>query len=496
MNGIWQYIYNKSLQKQCIIFCNSVAGSETTAVRLRAIASENQTEDHFHVHHGNISTTLREAAEKAMKENKPVVVIGTSSLEMGLDIAGLDRVIQVNSPVAVASFVQRMGRSGRRGQPAEIYFVCHDGIPPEKAILPAKIPWNLVQNIAVILLYLEERWIEPPKSLKYPFGILYHQTLSLLAGKGELSQNALAEQVLSLSPFRKISREDFDRIIARMLKLDHLQKLEDGGLILGMEGGRLVHSYTFYPVFKTFDTYTVLNGSEQLGVVYREFAPGEPLTLAGHTWEVISCDTEHFKVFVKPMINPIVISDEGDLAVIHTRILEKMKQVLSDRKEYPFLQDGALNRLREARLLSREKNLTGRNLIRLEKGFYCILPWMGNADYQTLMLLLRHFIPRRMHLLHLGGFEPYYILVKTREDSVEILWECLRDIADANVSLDEILKNHEVHHFKTRCESIIPKFDHFVPATLLKKALEHDFIDLPGVCRSVAEWIKQAERKS
>ena len=494
MNGIWQYIYQKSLQKQCIVFCNSVAGSETTAVQLRFIASENHAEDNFHVHHGNISTTLREAAEAAMKENRPVVVIGTSSLEVGLDIAGLDRVIQVNSPVAVASFVQRMGRSGRRGQPAEIYFVCHDGIPQEKAILPGKIPWNLVQNIAVILLYLEERWMEPPKKLKYPFGILYHQTLSVLAGKGELSQNALAEQVLSLSPFRNISREDFDQIVARMLKLDHLQKLEDGGLILGMEGGRLVHSYTFYPVFKTFDTFTVLNGSEQLGLVYREFSPGEPLTLAGHTWEVVSCDAEHFKVYVKPMINPISISDEGDLAVIHTRILERMKQVLSDRKEYPFLQEGALNRLREARLLSRDKNLTGRNLIRLEKGFYCILPWMGNADYHTLMLLLRHFIPKRMQLVHLGGFEPYYVLVKTREDSVDTLRECLLDIAGTSITLDEILKNHEVHRFKTKCESIIPKFDHFIPATLLKKALEHDFIDLPGVIRRVGEWIEQSQQ--
>ena len=489
MNGIWQYIYNKSLHKQCIVFCNSVAGSETTAVQLRAIASENQAEDNFHVHHGNISTSLREAAEAAMKKDRPVVVIGTSSLEMGLDIAGLDRVIQVNSPVAVASFVQRMGRSGRRGQPAEIYFVCHDGIPQEKAILPGKIPWNLIQNIAVILLYLEERWMEPPKKPKYPFGILYHQTLSILAGKGELSINALAQQVLSLSPFQNISRDDFDQVITRMLKLDHLHQLEDGGLILGMEGGKLVHSYTFYPVFKTFDTYTVLSGSEQIGLVYREFSAGEPLTLAGHTWEVLSCDSEHFRVYVKPMINPIVISDEGDLAVIHTRILEKMKQVLTDRKEYPFLQQGALNRLREARILSRDRNLTARNLIRIDKGLYCILPWMGNADYNALMLLLRHFIPKRMQLVHLSGFEPYYILVKTREDSLETLMECLQDITVANITLDDILKNQEVHRFKTKCESIIPKFDHFIPAMLLKKALEQDFIDLPGVIRRVGEFI-------
>lgn len=488
MNGIWQYIYRKSLQKQCIVFCNSVGDSETTAVYLRTIASENQTEDNFHVHHGNISTSLRQAAEAAMKENRPVVVIGTSSLEMGVDIAGLDRVIQVNSPVAVASFVQRMGRSGRRGQPAEIYFVCHDGIPQEKAILPGKIPWNLVQNIAVILLYLEERWMEPPKKLKYPFGILYHQTLSVLAGKGELSRDALADQVLSLSSFRGISRNDFEQVIDRMLKLDHLQQLEDGGLILGMEGGKMVHSYTFYPVFKTFDTYTVLNGSEQLGLVYREFSPGEPLTLAGRTWEVISCDSRHFKIYVKPMINPIVISDEGDMAVIHTRILQRMRQVLADRKEYPFLQEGALNRLREARVLCRDRNLTDRNLIPISRGLTCILPWMGNADYNTLLLLLRHFIPKRMELLQLSGFKPYYILVKTREDNFETLKACLQDIANANPSLDVLLNNQEVHRFKTKCESIIPKFDHFIPAGLLKKALEHDFLDLSGVIRQVGQW--------
>ena len=489
MNGIWEYIYQKSLQKQCIVFCNSVATSETTAVNMRLIAASNHTQDNFHVHHGNISTSLREAAEKAMKENVPVVVIGTSSLEMGLDIAGLDRVIQVNSPVAVASFVQRMGRSGRRGQPAEIYFVCHDGIPAEKAILPGKIPWNLVQNIAVILLYLEDRWLEPPKRLRFPFGILYHQTLSILAGAGELTPEALADQVLSLSPFRGVPREDFYRIVERMLQLDHLQQLEDGGLILGLEGGKLVHSYTFYPVFRTFDDYKVLNGSEQLGLVYREFSPGEPLTLAGHTWEVAFCDSRHRTIFVKPMDNPVRISDEGDLAVIHNRILEKMKLVLQDRKEYPFLQAGALNRLREARTLCRDTRFTERNLFRVDKGLFCLLPWMGNADYNTLVLLLRHFIPKRMNLIHIGGFEPYYILIRTHEDDMNTLSLCLQDILLANPAFHDILNDSEAHRFKMKCESINPKFDKYVPPVLIKKAIAEDFIDLPGVLHKIAGWL-------
>lgn len=56
-----------------------------------------------------------------------------------------------------------------------------------RAMLPASIPWSLIQGIAVIQVYAEERWVEPARLDRIPYSLLFHQTLSTLAGEGELT---------------------------------------------------------------------------------------------------------------------------------------------------------------------------------------------------------------------------------------------------------------------------------------------------------------------
>ena len=108
--------------------------------------------------------------------------------------------------------------------------------PLPNAPLPQLIPWGLLRAVAIVQLYLEERFIEPPILKKMPMSLLFHQTLSTLAADGELTPAALAARVLSLPPFGQVEKEDYRTLLLSMLKDDLLEMTEEKGLIVGLAG--------------------------------------------------------------------------------------------------------------------------------------------------------------------------------------------------------------------------------------------------------------------
>lgn len=151
----YRYIFNNTKSRKCLIFANNRASTESVIATVRQIAESEGLPDIYHVHHGSISARLREAAENAMREpTAPAVTAATVTLEMGIDIGQLERVIQLEAPLSVSSFLQRLGRSGRRGKPADMRFVCAEDEPSGEESLPEQIPWQLLQAIAIIQLYL------------------------------------------------------------------------------------------------------------------------------------------------------------------------------------------------------------------------------------------------------------------------------------------------------------------------------------------------------
>jgi ATP-dependent Lhr-like helicase len=91
-----------------LVFCDSRARVEELALLLR------EREIETFVSHSSLSVDERRAAEQAFSRKQNCVIVATSSLELGLDVGDLDRVIQIDAPATVSSFLQRMGRSGRR----------------------------------------------------------------------------------------------------------------------------------------------------------------------------------------------------------------------------------------------------------------------------------------------------------------------------------------------------------------------------------------------
>ena len=107
--------------------------------------------------------------------------------------------------------------------------------------LPSTIPWKLLQGIALVQLYLEERWVEPPRLDRLPFSLLYHQTMCTLASCGEMTPGALANRVLTLPYFYRITPEDYRCLLRHLLETDHLQRTETGGLIVSRRVGKEVY---------------------------------------------------------------------------------------------------------------------------------------------------------------------------------------------------------------------------------------------------------------
>lgn len=152
------YIFEHTRGKKCLVFTNSREECEAVCQSLRAYCAYSHEPDRFLIHHGNLSPAFRQTAEDAMKdEDSYMTTCATATLELGIDIGKLERAFQIDASFTVSGFLQRIGRTGRRGNPPEMHFVMREEHPESRAMLPDLIPWSLLQGIALVQLYFEER---------------------------------------------------------------------------------------------------------------------------------------------------------------------------------------------------------------------------------------------------------------------------------------------------------------------------------------------------
>ncbi len=476
----YRYIFDNSKSRKCLIFANNRTETELVIAKLREIAKAEKLPDIYHVHHGSISARLREAAEEAMCGSAPAVTAATVTLELGIDIGQLERVIQLNAPLSVASFLQRLGRTGRRGSPADMRFVCTEDEPSGEEWLPEQIPWQLLQAIAIIQLYIEERWIEPIQPIQYPFSLLYHQTMSILLGMGELSPAALAQQVLTLPAFAAISKDDFRQLLRYLIDIDHIQQTEKGGLIIGLTGEKIVRNFHFYAVFPDNVEYIVRAESMEIGSIIMPLPVGSRFALAGRTWEVLEIDLKRKAVFVKQVQGSASISWRGGSGNIHTKILERMRRVVCENVQYPYLQNHAKERLKAVRQLARTAGLERDNIVSLEDNTCCIFPWMGTIAYRTLERFLNFCVRESLDIRRIEGISPYFLIVKLGKNTVKELYDAIVAFCDNGLTADDLVASVEAPKLQ--------KYDEFIPNNLLRKAFACDYLDVEELRQVLRGW--------
>ena len=477
------YIFNHTRGKKCLIFTNSREEAEDVCTVLRAYCEHNGEPDRFLIHHGNLSASIRESAEELMRdEASDLSIVATATLELGIDVGRLERAFQIDAPFTVSGFLQRMGRTGRRDTPPEMWFVMREDQPEARALTPETIPWKLLQGIALVQLYREERWVEPPRLDRLPYSLLCHQTLAILASEGELTPAQLATRVLTLTVFRRVSTDDFRELLRFLLSHDYVETTEAGGLIVGLAGERVTNNYKFYAVFQENLEYTVRCDSQEIGTLVAPPPPGEKVAIAGHVWIVEEVDHKRHLLYVtqvKGRVPAYFGECSGD---INTRVLERMRRALDEHVPYLYLQENARARLAQARHVAANGGLTKSPLVNLGGNMWCLLPWLGSYAFLALERLLKIKCAKELGLKGLDSSRPYYMtFIMSPEIDERAFYTVVANEAEALDDPMELIYPGEVPTFE--------KYDELVPELLVRKGFAEGTLDVAGMKARVAQWV-------
>ncbi len=481
------YIFEHTRGRKCLVFVNSREEAEAVCTTLRQYCEANHEPDRFLIHHGNLSASYRETAEELMRdEEQALTTVTTATLELGIDIGRLERAFQIDAPFTVSSFLQRMGRTGRRDLPPEMHFVMREEQPEPRAMLPETIPWKLIQGIALVQLYREDKWVEPPQLDRLPYSLLYHQVMATLASCGELTPAELANRVLTLSYFHRVSADDLRVLLRHLIETDHIEQTESGGLIVGLAGERVTNSFKFYAVFQENEEFTVRCESSELGTIVNPPPAGERIAIAGHCWIVEEVDWKRHLVYctqVKGRVPAYFGDCPGD---IDTRVLERMRQALRESCGYPYLMANARARLAQARHVAANAGLLDRPLINLGGDTWALLPWLGSYAFLALERLLKIKCAAELGLKGLDPSRPYFMQFRMKADE-DTFYQVVAAEAEAEFDPIELVYPGEVPYFD--------KYDELLPAELVRKGFAEGVLDIEGMRRRVVGWRDAWERE-
>ncbi len=449
--------------KKSIIFTNSRGDAEMLINGIRAEAEREHAPDIYHVHHGNIAAPLRAAAETAMQTDGQSVCVGaTITLELGIDVGQLDQVLQFNSTYTVTSFVQRLGRAGRRdGRVARMLFYHEEEPIDEHTHAGEQIPWDLLQTIAIIQLYLEEKWVEPGAVHKLPFSLLFHQTLSVLTAFTELSPPELAQRVLTLPPFKGVSQEHFRVLLRSMLDARFLERAENGKLIVGLNAERIVNNYRFYAVFPDEETFIVRDGTREIGSIQSAPPIDSVFRLAGFAWKTLEIDEKRHVIHAERVARSGRMLWTGGVGEIHDKVVARVRQLLLETEAYSYLQSAAVDRLTEARHVAAEYDLATQSIVDIGGDHVLFFPWQGSRIFKTLGMFLKVSGGSLSHM-----HPPYFMEVgNTTRSALQALLQRLRSAPPSLESLTAQLSLLELQN---------DKFDTYIPVELRREAYGMD----------------------
>jgi ATP-dependent Lhr-like helicase len=369
-----------------LVFANSRSNVEMYTDLLTRISEREGLPSEFWAHHGNLSKELREDAEAALKDStRPATAICTSTLELGIDIGVVKSIAQIGAPHSVASLRQRLGRSGRRGEPAILRVYIREQEIDENTLIEDCLRFDLVQTIAMVNLLLG-RWCEPPEPSRLHLSTLIQQVLSLIAQYGGVT----AKSAWSiLSGVFSIDCDMFAAVLRSLGQRQILRQEPDGTLLLDEAGERLVNHYSFYAAFVSPEEYRLVSGSKTLGTlpIDRPLEENSAIIFGGRRWRVISVDERRKVIEVRPAPGGRVPAFCGERGDVHDKVRQEMRTVYRDDSVPAYLDDTARSLLAEARLYFSQCNLETRHTVDCGADSL-VFTWTGDRITDTIRLML------------------------------------------------------------------------------------------------------------
>ena len=333
-----------------LVFCDSRSRVEALAALLRK-----RDIDAF-VSHSSLSADERRRSERAFADGRNCVIVATSALELGIDVGDLDRVIQIDAPATVSSFLQRIGRTGRRVGSRR------------NCLLLATSDSSLIHAAALIELWASG-YVEPIEHPPLPFHVFIQQCLGLLLQEGGLSARDLIGWLMRVPQYAALSQGHGDEIITYMIEKQILSS--DAGILwFGPLGEKLYGYRNFMDVSSIFTSppmFSVRHGRQEVGFVHEcSFVAAHSLVLllAGRAWHVRHIDWDRKIAQVEPTDLEGRSRWLGLGADLSIDMCQSMKRVLrSERDGFAWSKRAqeAMDRIREEYFWVSGKGLTVRH---------------------------------------------------------------------------------------------------------------------------------------
>jgi len=329
--------------QKSLFFCQSRATTEAVAEHMRRAGTE------VFVHHSAVSREERQLAEERFHHGTDACIICTSTLELGIDVGDLDLVLQAEAPDTVSSFLQRMGRTGRRaGKAANTTFFC-------------ETTEGVLQSIALVEL-AKAGWIEPVEVERRCWPVLIHQLLAMALASDGITADDAWDHLVAVPDFQGIHRAEYDRLLQWMLR-DGALRIAAGRLVLGPAAERRFGRRNFMELFAVFSspqTYTVQTvGGRSLGSLNQAFVDRlvngvSCFLLGGRAWVALQTRHDDRTVVVEPASRGRRPTWGGFLPqFLGFEVCQRILSVLRSDERYPYVDDEAWAVLTEHRAAMR-----------------------------------------------------------------------------------------------------------------------------------------------
>lgn len=334
-------LYHNVCEDKVLVFPNTRGLAEEVAVKLKKISEREKGHTYYYSHHSAIDKELREYIEQFAKTNKryPFTIACTSTLELGIDIGSVDKVVQIDATYSIASLIQRIGRSGRRDNETSTL------------LLYATKVWSLIQAIACMTLFEEEGFVESVAFVERPYDILLHQAMAWVRQLSECSPEVLVQLLSNNVAFNNIPLVEIKEIIDHLVEKE-LFELIGGKIIIGIEGEKISNTKDFYAVFQTDPVYKVRCEDRPIGeipLMSYQAEVGCNIFLAAKIWSITAVDFSARKIAVVPAMDgekPIYGGGGGD---VDPRIRQQMLKLLISGEPLPRINEAAAEEIRQLR---------------------------------------------------------------------------------------------------------------------------------------------------
>ncbi len=467
-------VIRESVEKfrSVLIFTNTRTEAEALASRFRVWDPEFP----IGIHHSSLSKATREAVERGLKDGRLRGVICTSSLELGIDIGFLDRVIQYNSPRQVTRLIQRVGRSGHRvGEVSNGMVITQDSDDTlEAAVLCRK---SMLGEL------------EPLEPVMAPYDVAIHQVAGLLIEQSSWNFDDLVALFKRSYSYAEMAPQKLQRVLTYMR--ERYPRLayysESDGRVYRARDVKPLFQYYFDNLSMIPDEkqYLVMEGDNFVGSLDEAFVSeygevGVKFVEAGRCWKIEQIYGN--KVYVKAEDDPTgavpnwvgdeipvpmeVASEVGMLRRRYAEELEKGRgeQYLDEMcVTYPASKEVLSEALREVA----EQHLAGlpipsENLVTVERWdrYLIIQAAFGHKVNRLLARVLGHQISERLGMSVAVHQDPYRIVIEADVSAATVIGlmedlvsQDLRAATEKAVERSGIFKRRIIHAGK-KCGAI------------------------------------------